>query len=171
MSCNNIQQPKRIIRCTVNIPNGLSISQISPKYKRWALYDDVTYDDRTNYFRIINPYQDLSNAAEDELELVSSVVTEEDLRENWKLGTYLCAKCSNPLYSSDAKWKGPCVWPSFRREIHAGESLRHIPMDSYNNYDCFVFELRCKRCDLFLGHAFEDGVKKGDVHKDARWRH
>jgi peptide methionine sulfoxide reductase MsrB len=41
----------------------------------------------------------------------------------------------------------------------------------YNKYSCQVFEVHCGKCDLFIGHQFEDGKEKGDSHPAARWRH
>ena len=41
-------------------------------------------------------------------------------RHVWAPGVYRCSRCGAALYSSEAKWDGPCVWPSFRAalEIH-----------------------------------------------------
>ena len=41
----------------------------------------------------------------------------EEFRYFWGAGTYHCARCALPLYSSKAKWNGPCVWPSFRAAV------------------------------------------------------
>jgi peptide methionine sulfoxide reductase MsrB len=39
----------------------------------------------------------------------------EQWRHWWAPGRYACARCDRTLYSSDDKWDGPCIWPSFRR--------------------------------------------------------
>ncbi len=39
----------------------------------------------------------------------------EQWRHWWAPGRYACARCDHTLYSSDDKWDGPCIWPSFRR--------------------------------------------------------
>mmetsp|Transcript_38829 Transcript_38829/g.57052 ORF Transcript_38829/g.57052 Transcript_38829/m.57052 type:complete len:130 (+) Transcript_38829:146-535(+) len=83
----------------------------------------------------------------------SLVVTNEHLATEWSSGMYACSACSNRLYSSDSKFEGPCLWPSFR--CSAG---------------CETHEIYCKQCELFVGHAFDDG-KETDTHPDAKWRH
>eukprot|EP00960_Hanusia_phi_P077882 768749-Hanusia_phi.AAC.34 len=30
-------------------------------------------------------------------------------------GSYVCSRCEQALFSSDDKFMGPCIWPSFRR--------------------------------------------------------
>ncbi|KAH8055384.1 peptide-methionine (R)-S-oxide reductase [Aureococcus anophagefferens] len=82
---------------------------------------------------------------------------------------YACARCERPLYASDDKWSGPCLWPSWRRDLPG--AARHAPVEGYNGYVVDVHELYCGGCDLFLGHAFADARDKGDAHPDARWRH
>lgn len=91
---------------------------------------------------------------------------------NTPAGHYLCARCLHPLYHSRDKWVGPCRWASFRSPALPGAaSLRLIPVGGYNKYSCQVFEVHCGKCDLFIGHQFEDGKEKGDSHPAARWRH
>ena len=109
--------------------------------------------------------------AEDDMELLSDIVTWGELYlNNFDSGSYVCAKCAHPLYSSSDKWKGPCRWPSFRSPL-SENSLNAITVEGYNNYACIVKEVHCNNCNLFLGHQFEDGVVKGDSHPSARWRH
>jgi peptide methionine sulfoxide reductase MsrB len=88
-------------------------------------------------------------------------------------GVYRCATCGDTLYDHTAKFVGPCLWPSFRAPHHPTKSLHCIDVapGAYNQYTCAVKELYCKKCRLFLGHAFEDGATTGDTHPEARWRH
>ena len=74
------------------------------------------------------------------------------------------------LYSSRDKWKGPCVWPSFR-ETSKEDAATTREVFPYNSYTCVVKEVYCGGCQLFIGHQFEDGIEKGDNHPDAHWRH
>ena len=105
------------------------------------------------------------------MELLSDLVTQGELYlRHWSPGLYCCARCARPLYSSESKWKGPCVWPSFRRPV-SPDAVSTAQVLGYNAYACEVREVYCGGCDLFVGHAFEDGVLKGDVHPEARWRH
>ncbi len=68
-------------------------------------------------------------------------------------GTYVCAACGNPLFSSDEKYDSGSGWPSFTRPL-SGESVATEPDDSQ-----FMerTEVVCSRCDAHLGHVFDDG--------------
>jgi peptide-methionine (R)-S-oxide reductase len=89
---------------------------------------------------------------------------------DWREGIYVCSRCCNPLYSSTDKWKGPCVWPSFRHAINDYAISTNV-VYPYNAYTCEVREVYCGKCSLFLGHQFADAKIKGDTHPDANWRH
>ncbi|EKX49020.1 hypothetical protein GUITHDRAFT_136206 [Guillardia theta CCMP2712] len=101
---------------------------------------------------------------------ISMVVTAESYGSaHWDRGSYVCSRCSNVLFSSQDKFKGPCIWPSFRRAARE-DSVEERDAAGYNGYTCATVELYCYQCKLFLGHKFEDGRETGDEHVDARWR-
>ena len=129
---------------------------------------DVTLEDRVNYFAIGN--KPLTKVSEDDMETISALVTSEHYLDHWDAGCYECARCQQPLYSSADKWNGPCRWPSWRRPI-AEAATTLVPVDGYNGYECRVLEVYCSGCELFLGHQFEDAVAKGDTSPGAQWRH
>jgi peptide-methionine (R)-S-oxide reductase len=169
-------------------PNQLaSIAELS-KTKRYALYEDVCRGNLQPYFDI--SCRPITKKAEDDMELVSDIATwGEKYLHCFENGLYRCARCSNPLYSSEDKWKGPCRWPSFRncvqfatpRDNTHNDDNHHHPTSTigistatvspYNNYSVEVREVYCGKCDLFIGHMFADGKAKGDAHRDAHWRH
>lgn len=68
-------------------------------------------------------------------------------------GTYVCAACGNPLFTSDTKYESGSGWPSFYQPAGA-ESVRTETDDSM-----FMSrtEVLCSRCDAHLGHVFDDG--------------
>lgn len=68
-------------------------------------------------------------------------------------GTYYCAACGHPLFTSDGKFESSCGWPSFFEPITKG-SIIYAPD---NSYGMSRTEVMCGRCKAHLGHVFEDG--------------
>lgn len=116
----------------------------------------------------------LSSELEDRIEELSAAAGpggHEAFLDHWDAGVYVCARCNQPIYNSEAKWRGPCAWPSFRRAIRTGLLGEHR-VEGYNSYLCCVIEIFCGRCGLFIGHAFEDAREKGDTSPECTgWRH
>lgn len=85
------------------------------------------------------------------MELVSDLITwGEKYLNQWLPGLYCCARCRTPLYSSKDKYKGPCVWPSFRSAVTA-HAISTTVVAPYNQYEVPVMEVYCAGCDLFIG--------------------
>lgn len=68
-------------------------------------------------------------------------------------GTYLCAGCDLPLFSSKTKYDSKTGWPSFWEPID--------PAAVKTRTDRKLFfartEVHCRRCGGHLGHIFDDG--------------
>ncbi|MBI1374215.1 MAG: peptide-methionine (R)-S-oxide reductase MsrB [Phycisphaera sp.] len=76
--------------------------------------------------------------------------------DNHAEGTYICAACGQPLYSSDAKFKSGTGWPSFWAPVD------RMAIDTETDRSLFFAprtELLCSRCGGHLGHVFDDGPK------------
>ncbi|MEM9187641.1 MAG: peptide-methionine (R)-S-oxide reductase MsrB [Myxococcota bacterium] len=75
------------------------------------------------------------------------------LYQHKESGTYRCACCDNPLFTSDTKYDSGSGWPSFYRP-KADDGVRLLEDRSYGMVRT---EVRCAACDAHLGHVFEDG--------------
>jgi len=68
-------------------------------------------------------------------------------------GTFVCAGCALPLFSSATKFDSGTGWPSF----YAALPQATIERGQHNLF--FGTEMLCARCGGHLGHVFNDGPK------------
>ncbi len=67
-------------------------------------------------------------------------------------GTFICAGCAQPLFSSAAKYDSKTGWPSFWQPIKGATGI------SADNLLGFTrTEVHCRRCGGHQGHIFDDG--------------
>ncbi len=69
-------------------------------------------------------------------------------------GTYICAACHFPLFSSGAKFESGTGWPSFTQPI-AG----HVDTETDFKLIWPRTEYHCARCGGHQGHVFPDGPR------------
>lgn len=74
------------------------------------------------------------------------------LNEEKRKGTFVCAACHLPLFTSDAKYDSGTGWPSFYEAIPG-----HL--DTKRDFKLIWprTEYHCARCGGHQGHVFSDG--------------
>ena len=77
------------------------------------------------------------------------------LLNNHETGTYHCAACSAPLFTSDKKFDSGSGWPSFWLPISAEALQAHED----NTHGMRRVEITCANCGAHLGHVFPDGPR------------
>ena len=69
-------------------------------------------------------------------------------------GTFACAACAQPLFSSETKFESGTGWPSFYQPL---ENAVGTTVDT--SYFMVRTEVHCARCGGHLGHLFADGPR------------
>jgi peptide-methionine (R)-S-oxide reductase len=74
------------------------------------------------------------------------------LNNEHRKGTFACAGCELPLFSSDTKFESGTGWPSFYKPLSGAveTTTDHVMIVART-------EVHCRRCGGHLGHVFEDG--------------
>lgn len=76
------------------------------------------------------------------------------LNKEKRKGTFVCAACSQRLFSSSTKYDSGTGWPSFWQPLAGGVGTK-------TDYKIGLprTEVHCARCGGHLGHVFDDGPK------------
>ena len=69
-------------------------------------------------------------------------------------GTFACAGCGQPLFSSETKFESGTGWPSFQAPLE-----RAVGTTTDSSFGMTRSEIHCARCGGHLGHVFPDGPR------------
>ncbi len=76
------------------------------------------------------------------------------LNKEKRKGTFACAGCDLPLFSSETKFESGTGWPSFYQPLQNAVGTTEDRM-----LGMLRTEVHCRRCGGHLGHVFDDGPK------------
>jgi peptide-methionine (R)-S-oxide reductase len=74
------------------------------------------------------------------------------LLDEHRNGTFACAGCDNPLFSSATKYDSRTGWPSFWEPLANG-----VGTERDTSFGMVRTSVHCARCGGHLGHVFNDG--------------
>src|SRR3954471_21061426 len=74
------------------------------------------------------------------------------LNKEKRKGTFACAGCDNPLFSSETKFESGTGWPSFWKPLD--KAVGEVSDTSFMMQRTAV---HCAQCGGHLGHVFDDG--------------
>jgi peptide-methionine (R)-S-oxide reductase len=76
------------------------------------------------------------------------------LNSEKRAGTFKCAACGRPLFSSDTKFESGTGWPSFTKPIDES-----VETTEDRSLLMTRTEVHCAGCGGHLGHVFPDGPR------------
>jgi len=76
------------------------------------------------------------------------------LLDEHRHGTFLCAGCRLPLFSSMTKFDSGTGWPSFWAPLD-----KAVGVERDTSWGMVRSAVHCRRCGGHLGHVFDDGPK------------
>jgi peptide-methionine (R)-S-oxide reductase len=137
---------------------GATLAVLALSRRRGEAQVSTTATDKATDFRALTEADWKRRLTEQQFYVLRKHGTERagtsPLNHEKRKGTFACAGCGLPLFSSDAKFESGTGWPSFY------EPLDHAVETSSDRWFFMTrTEVHCARCLGHLGHVFDDGPK------------
>ncbi len=137
---------------------GAALAVLALSRRRGEAQVSTTATDKATDFRALTEADWKRRLTEQQFYVLREHGTERagtsPLNHEKRKGTFACAGCGLPLFSSDAKFESGTGWPSFYEPLdHAVET------SSDRSFFMTRTEVHCARCLGHLGHVFDDGPK------------
>jgi peptide-methionine (R)-S-oxide reductase len=130
-----------------------------PRLTRPARADDARHAGAPEHFEVV--YSDAEwrkRLTPAQYEILRQEGTERPysspLNDEHRAGTFACAGCALPLFSSRTKFDSHTGWPSFWMPLDHAVGTR-----TDSTFGMIRTEVHCRRCGGHLGHVFDDGPK------------
>jgi len=122
---------------------------VQPRAVNAATHDyEVTHSD-AEWRKLLTPEQyDVLRQAGTERPFTSALLDEH------RAGTFACAGCDLPLFSSKTKFESGTGWPSFWAPLD-----KAVDEEQDRSFGMVRTAISCHRCGGHLGHVFNDGPK------------
>jgi peptide-methionine (R)-S-oxide reductase len=149
LSRQNMLSRRHVLLASAAGLGALAVSRLGwPGAAKAAKTYEVTHTD-TEWQRMLSP---------DAYEVLRREGTERPftsvLLKEHRDGTFACAGCDLPLYSSKTKFDSGTGWPSFWAPLDNA-----VDETSDRSFGMLRTAVSCRRCGGHLGHVFNDGPK------------
>jgi len=138
---------------------------LKPSFKKESIEDQFTNGEKPMINKVVKSDNEWKNILTSEQYHVmrkhgTEIAFSGKYNDHHEKGTYVCAGCGTPLFSSETKYDHGTGWPSFTTP--AEES--HI--DYFDDFSHFMqrTETRCAVCGSHLGHVLDDGPGPTSKH-------
>ncbi len=140
---------RRIFMTTTLAATGLGA------FPTWATGFEVTHSS-AEWKKLLSPaqYAILREEVTEKAFSNSLMGETSSLLKEARKGTYHCAGCDLPVYSSETKFDSGTGWPSFYAALEGAVGTKED-----NTFFTKRTEVHCRRCGGHLGHIFNDGPK------------
>ncbi|MEM9989111.1 MAG: peptide-methionine (R)-S-oxide reductase MsrB [Pseudomonadota bacterium] len=147
---------RRVTQGVVTLTAGLGAGLVISSSARSKAKEKNTMSEAEEYWANLTEDQWKERLTPEQFRVLRKEGTERagssPLNDEKRAGTYSCAGCELPLFSSDTKFDSGTGWPSFY------EALPNA-IDTKTDYKLIYprTEYHCRRCGGHQGHVFKDG--------------